>query len=564
MKNPYEERPWLAHYPDDVPSEIDTQVGSVSQAFDEATEKWGDKTAIVFYGRKISFRELRDMVDRFATALSDKGVKKGDRIALLLLNSPEYIIAFFGIAKLGAISTPISPVYVSPEIKHQLLDSGTESIVCQDILYEGVAKTGVEMKRVILTSINDFLPKMRKLLGKTILRSVYEGMAAPSSAIFNREGFYRFQDLIKDYPPNPPRVEIDPYNDLLTLPYTSGTTGWPKGVMVTHGNMMIGNQIYRRFNPILKDGKEGMVAYMPFCHIGGLSVAVVSGITRGFTITIVTTPDLDLILSSIVSNLSTYFSGAPAIYQLLKDYEKTDRVDWKKFKIIATGADICHEITAKEWYARTGMPLTEMYGMTEMIAVAAAPRGKEKINSIGIPMPNTLVAVLDPEKDEFMPVGEIGELVASGPQLSKGYWNNPQATQASEAIINNRRWWRTGDLGKMEEDGYFSIYDRKRDLIKYKGLRVFAREVEEVLKGHPMIKDVGVVGVPDIRVGENVKAVIVLESDARGTVSEAEIVEYCKGKLAHYKIPKIVEFTGEIPKTDAGKVSRRDLREGEA
>jgi long-chain acyl-CoA synthetase len=205
-----------------------------------------------------------------------------------------------------------------------------------------------------------------------------------------------------------------------------------------------------------------------------------------------------------------------------------------------------------------------MYGQTELTATSHGnPRGKGKIGSIGIPLPSAISAVLDLEKNEFLPFGQMGELAVTSPQVTKGYWNNPEATKECEAIIDGIRWWRTGDLGRMDEDGYFYIYDRKRDIIKYKGLQVLAREVEEVLKEHPQIKEVGVIGVPDIKVGENVKALVVLEADARGKLSEEEIIEYCQGKLAHYKIPKIVEFVGEIPKTDIGKVSRRELREEE-
>jgi len=230
-------------------------------------------------------------------------------------------------------------------------------------------------------------------------------------------------------------------------------------------------------------------------------------------------------------------------------------------KLIESGADSLHENTAKEWQERTGTKITEAYGLTEVVAVAHInPKGKEKYGSIGVPAPSTYAAILDPDEDTFLDVDEIGELVLSGPQVTLGYWKNEEATKECEAIVGDRRWWRTGDLGQMDQDGYFFIYDRKRDLIKYKGLRIFAREVEEVLKRHPSIKDAGVIGVCDPAVGQNVKAVIVLESDARGRITEPEIQEYCKDKLAHYKIPKIIDFVGEIPKTDIGKVSRREIR----
>jgi long-chain acyl-CoA synthetase len=563
-KSVYQEKPWLKFYPTGVPAEVDIPDKSVSQAFNEVTEKWKDKTAVIFYGRKISYRQLRDKVDRFATALAHLGIKKGDRVALLLLNSPEHIIAFYGAIKVGAIVTPISPVYVSPEIKHQLEDSGAESIICQDMLYDAVEKTGIKLKNVILTNIAESLPTLKRLLGKSVLRGIYQKMAAPSPELFRREGFHQFQELIKKYPPNPPKVEVNPKEDLLDLPYTSGTTGQPKGVMISHYNVLADLEQFRAFYPFMEEGKETGVGYMPFYHAAGRVLGLLNGILHGHTLVVITTPDPDDILNAVSSYKATNFVGAPTVYEFLKGYEKTSRVNWKALKLVASGADALHEFTARDWKARTGVTIHDAYGMTELVAVShVSPLGRVKTGSVGIPIPNTMGAIVDPDKDEFLPLGELGELVVNGPQVTLGYWNKPDATKECEAIIDGVRWWRTGDLARMDEEGYFYLYDRKRDLIKYKGLRVYAREVEEVLKTHPQIKEVGVVGVRDIKVGQNVKAYVVLESDARGRLSEEDVIKYCQGKLTYYKIPRIIEFVGEIPKTDIGKVSRRELRDME-
>jgi len=564
MKSVYLERPWLKFYLAGVPAESAIPKKSVNDAFDEATEKWKNKTALFFYGRKISYWELREKVERFATALSDLGIKKGDRVALLLLNSPEYIISFYAILKLGAIVTAISPVYVSSEIKHQLEDSGAESIICQDILYESLEATGVKFKNVILTNISESLPQVKKFIGKSILRGVYEKMASPAPEIMTQEGFHKFQELVKKYKPEPPRVEINIEEDVAVLPYTGGTTGAPKGVMLTHKHIIANIIQYRATLPFLEDGNETSVGFMPFYHAGGLFFQILLQILFGNQILIFTTPELDEVLYTSSSQGATYFACAPAMFEKLKDYEKTSRVNWKKFKIVVSGADALHEYTAKDWEARTGVRIYEVYGMTEFVCLSHCDHlGTKKIGSFGIPMPNTMAAILDPDKDEFLPVEELGEIVVSGPQVTKGYWRNEEATKECEAIIDGTRWWRTGDLGKMDKDGYFYTYDRKRDLIKYKGLRIYAREVEEILKTHPKIKEVGVIGAKDIKVGENVKAFVVLETDSRGNLSEEDIIEYCRGKLTPYKIPKIIEFVGEIPRTDIGKVSRRELRESE-
>lgn len=565
MVSVYEERPWLKFYPKEVPSDIQVPGDiSVNDMFDKATEKWKKKSALLYYGNKMSYKELREKVDRFATALSRLGVKKGDRVAFLLLNSPEYIIAFFAVLKLGAIVTSISPVYVSSEIKHQLEDSGAEHVICLDILYESIEKAGVHLKNVILSNIADSLPKIRKLAGKSILRGVYQKMASPSPRILEQEGFYKFHDLIKRYSPNLPSVNIHPQEDCAWLPYTGGTTGMPKGVMITHYNIVVNDVQMNTFINCYEDGKEVSLGYMPFYHVAGFVSGPIASVFHGFTTVILTTPEIDDILNVMVKHRISSMLGAPAIFEALKDYDRTSLVNWNEVKIVMSAADALHDFTAKGWKARTGVDIHEYYGQTELTCgVMGTPFGKVKIGSIGIPQPSTMAAIIDVDKDAYTPLGEMGELAVKGPQMSKGYWNNPEATRECEAIIDGVTWWRTGDIGNMDEDGYFHIYDRKKDLIKYKGLQVLAREVEEILKTHPKIKEVGVIGIPDIKVGQNVKAFVVLESDARGDLSEEEIIEYCKGKLAHYKMPKFIEFVGEIPKTDIGKVSRRELREEE-
>lgn len=563
MTSVYEQRPWLKHYLPGVKHDVDVPLISIGDAFDAAVKKWDKKKAVYYYGNEISYRELGEKVNRLANALSSLGLKKGDRLAFLLLNSPEFVISFFAAAKLGIIVTPISPVYVSTEIRHQLLDSGAKSIICQDILYEGIEKAGVALEHVIVTNISESLPKFKKMLGTTVLRGVYQKMAAPTPQIYEKGGLLRFQDLLSSHEPDPPAVPIDVHQDIVSLHYTGGTTGAPKGVMINHYNVIANYYQCREVATEFVDGRETIVNFMPYYHVGGQANMIIA-LLSGFSMCVITMPDVDDILNSMVKTGATYIMSAPTMYEMLKDYEKTDRVDWKKLKYINCGADSLHESTARDWEERTGTKITEGYGLTEATyGTHTNLLGKQRYGSIGVPMPNTWAAILDIDEDRFLPVGETGELAIDGPQMTQGYWQNPEATKECEAYINGRRWWRTGDLAEMQEDGYFFIYDRKRDLIKYKGLKVFAREVEEVLKEHPNVKEVGVVGVKDDKVGQNVKAVIVLESDARGHVSESDIIEYCKDKLAHYKIPKIIDFVGEIPKTDIGKVSRREIRSEE-
>lgn len=569
MDNIFFERPWLKSYPDGLPPYIEIPSTSLAQAFDEAAERWGKKTAIIFYGKKISYRELKDLVDRFAAALDGLGVKKGDRVALLLLNCPQFAIAYFASLKVGAVLTPVSPVYVTPEIRHQLEDSQAETIICQDILYDYVERTELKLKRIILTGIGEYLPGLMKFVGKKILKGVYQKMDLPVVKAEKRENLYWFQDLIGKSQPNPPTVEVNPKEDLALLSYTGGTTGFPKGAMLTHHNLFAGYLMCQTFwsysftkGGNLEDGKETIIAYLPFYHIFGQVTILISGLIRGFTLVVLTTPDPDDILTNVGKYDVTFFLGVPSVYQMLNDHEKTDRVDWRRLKLLMSGADSLLEGTAVSWEKRTGTVIHSGYGLTETSSgICCNPTGRSVAGSFGIPFPNTLMAIAHPDKAELMAAGEIGEVLVSGPQVMKGYWRRSQETQESFVDIGGEKWLRTGDLGKMDDEGYFHFYDRKRDMIKYKGYSVFAREIEEVLKTHPKIKEAAVIGVPDPRVGANIKAVVVLEPDARRKLSEEEILRHCRERLAHYKIPKIIEFRGEIPKTDVGKVSRRELRE---
>ncbi len=561
-KELYLSKPWLKYYPKGVPSEVDVPEISVPELFDQRADKYASKTALIFYGNKISYKKLKELIDRFATALADLGVIKGQTVALYLLNCPQYVIAYFAALKVGAKVTPISPVYTSKEVKHQLEDSEAETIICQDILYDNVEKTGISLKNVILTNIAEYLPLLKKQLGKSALGKVYGEMHVPTPKYIDEAGLLKFQTLIKKYPPRPPKIEIQPKEDIAALPYTGGTTGLPKAAILTHHNIVSLQAQTVSFWPIFEEGKEVVIAFLPFFHIYGQVVVMLNGLVQGSTLVLFTTPDVDDILSAMERYQASGFYGVPTLFEYLKDYEKTDRVNWKRLKLIACGADTLHESTIKDWERRTGTKILEGYGMTETTAVShSTPYDRPKSGSFGVPIPGVTAAVVDADGTEFKGIDEVGELILHGPNMMQGYWKRPEETKDSIIDIDGKKWLRTGDLVRMDEEGYFHFFDRKRDLIKYKGYSVFARHVEEVLYRHPQIKAAGVVGVPDPKVGQLIKAYVVLQSDARGKISEEEIMEFCRENLAHYKVPKIIEFRGELPKTDVGKVSRRELRE---
>jgi len=561
-KEAYAAKPWLKHYPQGVVDVVDIPALSVPDLFDQMAEKFADKTALIFYGKKISYAKLREEVNRFATALADLGVAKGDTVALYLLNCPQYVIAYFASLKVGAKITPISPVYTSHEIKHQLQDSDATTVVCQDILYDNVEKAGIKLKNVILTNIGEYLPALKKILGKSAFGKVYGDLHVPTPKFIKEAGLIQFQDLIKKYQPNPPKVTINPVKDIAALPYTGGTTGLPKAAILTHANMVALQAQIKVFWPFFEEGNELVIAFLPFFHIYGQVVVMLGSLCQGFTMVLFTTPDIDDILSAMERYQASAFYGVPTLFEYLKEYEKTDRVNWKRLKLIACGADTLHESTIEAWERRTGTKIFEGYGMTETTAIShGSPIHRPKKGSFGVPLPGMKAAIVEHEGTNFVPVGEVGELILSGPNIMQGYWKREEGTKEALIDIDGEKWLRTGDLVSMDDEGYFHFFDRKRDLIKYKGYSVFARHVEEVLYKHPQIKAAGVVGVDDPKVGQYIKAYVVLESEARGKISEEEIIAFCKENLAHYKVPKIIEFRGELPKTDVGKVSRRELRE---
>jgi long-chain acyl-CoA synthetase len=543
----YLAKPWLAHYQKGVPASIEVPLKSVGQAFDEATERAPDSPAVIFYGRSITYRELREATDRLACALAELGIRKGDRVALYLLNSPQFIITYFAALKCGASVTPISPVYTSHEVRHQLTDSGARAVVCQDMLYGNVVKSGVALDLVVVTNVNEYLPALKRLFSKKL--------TTPGPV-------HRLQDLLTKYPPRPPGVPIDPQADLAALPYTGGTTGHPKGVMLSHYNLIAAQAMATAGFATLQPGKEVVLAFLPFFHIYGQVVLMLNHLCQGNRLVLFTNADTEAILEAMERYQATVFYGVPTLYEYLKDHKDTGKANWRRLKLVLSGADTLHVSTMEDWAQRTGSTITEGFGMSETAGASHLnPLDRPKPGSFGCPIPGMQAAVIEPDTLEFVAPGETGELLLAGPNVMQGYWQRPEENARTFVERSGVRWMRTGDIVRMDDEGYFQFYDRAKDLIKFKGLSIFAKDIEDVLYGHPQVKAAGVIGVADPAVGQRIKALVVLQGEARGKVSEDEIKAYCRQQLAEYKVPHIVEFRGELPKTDVGKVSRRELRE---
>lgn len=558
----YLAKPWLKFCDPRTPATVEVPLQSIPQIFDEAARRAPERTAVMFYGRGITYGELLDATDRLACALADLGVKKGDRVALYLLNSPQFIIAYFAALKCGATVTPISPVYTSHEVRYQLEDSGARVVICQDILHDKVPSCGATLDHVIVTNVGEYLPALKRFLGKGPLAKLFSDVNLGSPEIPVASNLHWFQDLLKRYPPKAPQVAIDPRKDLAALPYTGGTTGHPKGVMLTHYNLVAARVMGQTAFPSFEQGKEVVIAFLPFFHIYGQVAVMLTGIAQGYLLVLFTSPDTEAILSAMERYQATVFFGVPTLYEYLKDHKDTNKVDWRRLKVVLSGADTLHESTMLGWTKRTGSNIIEGYGLSETCSISHVnPVNRPKPGSFGVPVANMMAAVIDPETRQFVPQGQTGELLLSGPNVMMGYWKREEETANAFIEHDGVRWMRTGDIVRMDEEGYFHFYDRSKDLIKYKGHSVFAKDVEEVLYSHPQVKAAGVIGIPDPAVGERIKAIVVLQGDARGKVSENEIKAYCRERLAEYKIPHIVEFRGELPKTDVGKVSRRELRD---
>ncbi|MGQ9530379.1 MAG: long-chain-fatty-acid--CoA ligase [Candidatus Bathycorpusculaceae bacterium] len=551
-------KPWYKFWPEGVPKHIDYPEIPLFQFLRDGAEKYPDKTAIIYFDRKISYKELNIISDKFATALADFGVKKGDKVAIFLPNIPPFIMAYYGTIKTGAIVTAISPLYKEREVEHQLNDSEAETIVVLDLLYPIVDKVWqkTKLKRVIVASLKDYMPGATAFLG-SLLKKI------PSQKVERKPNVYFFQELINKYPPNPPKVEINPKEDLVALQYTGGTTGTSKGAMLTHMNLVSNAIMCKAWLKDVIEGEETFLAVLPLFHIYGMTTGMNAPIYIGGRVVLLPRFDAVSTFQAIQKYKVTVFCGAPTMYAMLLAHPDLSKYDCTSVRFCISGSAPLPPEIQKKFMEVTGGVLVEGYGLTESSPVTHCnPLDKTmktvKVGSIGIPWPDTDAKIMDAETGEKeLAPGEIGELVIKGPQVMKGYWKMPEET----AQVLRDGWLYTGDIGKMDEDGYFYITDRKKDLIKYKGYSVYPRELEDVLYEHPAVKLCAVIGKPDPVAGEIPKAFVVLKEGKAAT--EKEIMDFVNEKVAPYKAIRDVDFRKELPMTMVGKVLKRVLQEEE-
>jgi long-chain acyl-CoA synthetase len=551
------EKPWFRFWPESVPKHIEYPEVPLSDLLKRTAEKYPDKTAIVYFDKPISYRELDVAVDKFATALADLGVKKGDKVALFLANMPQFVIAYYGAIRIGAIETAISPLYREREVEHQLNDSEAETIVVLDALYPVLEKVlnKTKVKRVIVTSLKEYMPSAKAFLG-TLFKKI------PSHKVERREGTYFFQELLAKYPPNPPKVEINPKEDLVALQYTGGTTGTSKGAMLTHLNL-VSNAVACAAWLRGTEGEETFLTVLPLFHIYGMTTGMNAPIFLAGKMVMLPKFDAESTLKETQKNRVTVFCGAPTMYSVLLASPNYGNFDLSSVRFCVSGSAPLPPEVQKKWMDATGGVLVEGYGLTESSPVTHCnPLDRSlktvKVGSIGLPWPDTDAKIMDIETGQTeLGVGETGELVVRGPQVMKGYWK----MEEESASVLRDGWLYTGDIGKMDENGYFYITDRKKDLIKYKGYSVYPREIEDVLYEHPAVKLCAVVGKPDPVASEIPKAFVILKDGA--TATEEELRKFVNEKVAPYKAIRELEFRKELPMTLVGKVLRRVLQEEE-
>jgi len=550
-------KPWHKNWPDKVPQLIEYPEIPLHELLTRTVKLYSKNTAIIFYGKKITYNELNILSDKFATALNDMGVKKGDRIALFLPNTPQYIISYYGALKTGAIITAISPLAKEREVMHQLNDSETETIIAMDIFYpiiKNIQKSTI-LKRIIIAQMKEFLPSTKAFFGSLLGR-------IPSHKVPKQPGIYFFNNLTEKHPPNPPPVKINPKTDLAALQYTGGTTGTPKGAMLTHYNL-VSNAIMCAEWLTARTSQEMFLTVLPLFHIYGMTTSMNAAIHIAGTMVLLPKFHPTDVLKTIEQHKITIFCGVPTMYTVLVAHPQIAKYNLSSIKFCISGAAPLPPEVQKKFMKITGGVLVEGYGLTESSPVTHcnpldATMKAIKIGSIGIPWPNTEAKIVDIKTGKkTLEPDKTGELIVKGPQVMKGYWNMPEET---EAILRDH-WLYTGDIGKMDKEGYFYITDRKKDLIKYKGYSVYPRELEDVLYEHPTVKQCAVIGKPDEEAGEIPKAFVVLKEDAKAT--KKELIEFVEERIAPYKRIREIEFRKELPTSLVGKVLRRTLREEE-
>lgn len=554
------DKPWLAQYPAGVPAEIDIhQFASLKDVLAASCTRFADLPAYQSMDTVMTFRQLDDASRAFAAWLQKAaGLQRGDRVALMMPNLLQYPVALFGVLRAGMVVVNVNPLYTPRELKHQLIDSGAVAIVVLEnfahTLEQVIAAT--PLRKVVTTQAGDLLPALKRLLTNAVVKHVKK-MVPP----WQLPGAVNFRHALAEGRALTPGDVRLTHDDLAFLQYTGGTTGAAKGVMLSHGNMVANVlQVAAWMAPSLQDGKETLVIPLPLYHIFALTGAL-SFFSKGAQTVLVANPrDMPAFLKVLRASRFTAIIGVNTLFRALLDAPGFADVDLRQLKLVVAGGMAVQKVVAQRWKERAGVPLVEGYGLTETapVAIANPVTVQEWSGQIGVPVPSTDAAILD-DDGNAVALGTVGEICLRGPQVMKGYWKRPDE---DAKVFTRNGWLRTGDMGVMDARGGIRITDRKKDMIVVSGFKVFPNEVEDVLTMHPGVLEAAAIGVPDERSGEAVKVVVVRHDPA---LTQSQLLAHCKLHLTGYKIPRIVEFRSEaLPKSNIGKILRRELRDGGA
>jgi long-chain acyl-CoA synthetase len=550
--NPYLAKPWLSHYDTGVPEHLHYENLCLPDFLKRSADAYPNKMALTFEGYRVDFATLNAMVDRFSACLADFGVGKGDRVAILLPNLIPCVVAYYAALRIGAISVMNNPLYSDRELLHQLTDSGSTVLITLDLLANRMIdlRPKTQIKQIVYTCLGDYLPFPKNLLFPLVGKK--KGLAA---TVKPADRVYKWKTLMARDASGPPQAALD-FEDIAMLQYTGGTTGVSKGVMLTHGNLSKQIQHISAWFPTFTSG-EIMLGALPFFHVFGLTTAMNFAVFRGWGNILVPKPQPPQLLKAISKFKPTFAPLVPTMYIGMLEHPDMGRTDLTSIQGCFSGSAPLPLEVISAFERKTGAVIVEGFGLTESCPVTHINpfKGRRKVGSVGVPISDTQCRIVDLEDGTTdVPVGEAGELLVKGPQIMKGYWNRPDAT--ADTLIDG--WLHTGDIAKMDEDGYFYIVDRKKDMIISGGYNVYPRDIEEVFFEHPKVLEASAIGIPHPKRGEAVKVFVVLKEGQ--TADTEEMISYCEGKLAKYKWPTQIEFCGELPKTNVGKVLKKILR----
>jgi long-chain acyl-CoA synthetase len=532
---------------------------NIYKAFAATASQQGDKTAVVFLGTHFSYNDVHRLSERFAAALAAQGLKQGDRIIMYIPNSIQFVVTWLGIQRLGAVPIPITPIYTSFDLKYIADDTGAKAVVCSDRNYGYVkqAMSDTSIERVVVTNLADLLPAWKRVFG-------FLSDKVPSGKVERAAHTHLLKTMLSSSGPSAAEPDTDK-DDIAEILYTGGTTKHPKGVPISHGFFLTSadEQLGVR-DPLFPKHEDVILGGAPLFHILGQTCSLATLVVGGGTLILLPRVNLDAVFDAVQALRATTLIGVPAFYRMILEHDRVDQYDLTSLKYCFCAGDVLPVEVANRWNRRFNLAIFQGYGATETcggISMSPTDRKNPPL-SMGMKVPSKEIMIVEPNSTDAVQQGDPGELLVSSDKMTKAYLNKPEETEAAFVEFNGRLWYRTADIVRQDEDGFLYFVDRTVDTIKHKGYRISASEIEAVLQEHPAVIESCIVGIPDPKVGERIKAFVVLKKDVKG-ITGYDLIKWCRGKLIQYKVPQYIEFRDMLPKSKVGKLLRREIRSEE-